>query len=160
MPTVELPLELRSPQLDNPLVYSTAALLARPGRSMLTRILEECRVDASEAQRWCILDNMRERELDEPALQALDNDARVHLSLVGAPRPPRFVELRLRNAGGSHRDTQNFISAEPRHDFLHFLGMCVHVLVSRPRAYADALLPLSAATRLSSMPGWSGWTMR
>lgn len=131
MPLVVLPPELATPELSC-VAYTTATLLARPGRaSLLARILEECDLDPGDVANWCLVDgNTRTRVLSDAALTGLSAHARVHLSRVGAQRPPVAVELRdaQRSAAvaATGREVQNFISAEPRHDFMEFLGVCVH----------------------------------
>ena len=150
MPIVVLPPELATEELSL-VPYSNATLDAKPGRaSLLVRILQECDVPASEASRWCIVNNTRDTVLDEAALRALSAHARVHLSRVGVQRPPQFVELRndaaMAQATASGREVQNYISAEPRHDFMDFLGMCVATAT-----HACARVCCACATRVQGL---------
>lgn len=138
MPVVILPPDLATDELSS-VAFTTATLLARPGRAtLLARILEECDIPAAEASQWTLTNNTRERVLTDEELRLLTAHARVHLSRVGALRPPQFVELRNeaataqgRSAG---REVANYISAEPRHDFMDFLGI-VRALAAAARSF-------------------------
>ena len=159
MPAVILPPELATAELSS-VAYTTATLLSRPGRAtLLSRILAECDIDASEAPRWCLANNTRERVLTEEELRELSAHARVHLSRVDALRPPTFVELRVgataaAAAAAGGREVQNYISAEPRHDFMDFLGMCAFRPAERAlRAAGCAAPPWVQGARCRSRRG-------
>ena len=125
MPSITLPPELCTEVL-NCVGYTTPKLLALPGRQTLKeRILEECGV-SDNASAWVILNCNRSAELSEEELKGLDKHARVHLAAAAAPRPPPRKELRLRDASvpaSRGHETVNYISAEPRHDFMNFLSI-------------------------------------
>ena len=127
MPVVVLPPEFATAEIEA-VGYTTEVLLAKPGRAtLLARILEACDVPSSQASQWCLVGTTREDVLDDAALRSLSAHARVHLSRVGAARPPQYVELRdgagAASASAAGREVQNYVSAEPRHDFMDFLGI-------------------------------------
>lgn len=131
MPTVFLPEALAKELHCNSVEYDTVRLLQRPGAaSLLSRILEKCDVEDDDASRWVIVNNTRDKVLDEAELRSLHPSARVHLSRADAQLPPEFVELRTMatttaTARPEGRPTQAYVSAEPSHDFLDFLCVCV-----------------------------------
>ena len=169
MPTVFLPEELAKKLHCNSVEYDVERL--PPGASLLARILEKCDVEDDGVTRWVIVNNTRDKVLDEAELQSLHRGARVHISRGDAELPPRFVELRTMAATTAvarqeGRPTQAYVSAEPSHDFLNFLRVCVAlaffgVLLCFATAccFASDARPPAAAMLRCSTRCLSGWTM-
>ena len=165
MPTVFLPDALAKELHCNSVEYNTTSLLERPGTaSLLSRILQKCDVeDEDDTSGWVIVNNTRDKVLDEAELRSLHPSARVHLSRAGEQLPPDFVELRTMTttaiASSEGRQTQAYVSAEPSHDFLDFLCVCVRLCLFRGSLASDAQPPAAAMPRCLTRC-WSGWTTR